>query len=202
VIAHEVAHSWTGNLITNAKWPDFWLNEAFTVLTEMKVIQRMEGFSKYIASSYLGKFKLDRTIKSLGENHPFTALVPDLYQTSPEDAFTSVPYEKGFLFLKYLQVTQSFNQFVRVFFSKSVVGEEFFWDFYRAYVSTFQYESISSAQFQNFFVDFVIRNHEEDGQSLIDQIDFHKWLYGTGYPSYYLDYDNQDVNIPIQLAKE
>ncbi|WAR26484.1 LKHA4-like protein, partial [Mya arenaria] len=104
VVAHEIAHSWTGNLVTNASWSDFWLNEGFTVFVERKIVSRLkdsEVYRQFLASR--GWRILTETIKQLGAENNFTCLVPDMLGVDPDEAFSSVPYEKGQAFLFYLE---------------------------------------------------------------------------------------------------
>ncbi|WAR26563.1 LKHA4-like protein, partial [Mya arenaria] len=104
VVAHEIAHSWTGNLVTNASWSDFWLNEGFTVFVERKIVSRLkdsEVYRQFLASR--GWRILTETIKQLGAENKFTCLVPDMLGVDPDESFSSVPYEKGQAFLFYLE---------------------------------------------------------------------------------------------------
>ncbi len=103
VIAHEIAHSWTGNLVTNANFEHFWLNEGFTVFVERKIIGRLHGEKSRQFACIGGRTGLQEEIKSMGETDPMTWLVPDLTGIDPDDAFSRVPYEKGSAFLSYLE---------------------------------------------------------------------------------------------------
>jgi len=104
VVAHEVAHAWTGNGVTAASWAHFWLNEGFTVLLERKVVGATRGPAAAALSAAAGAAALRATVRSLGADHPFTALVPDLSGgVDPDDAFSKVPYEKGFALLTHLE---------------------------------------------------------------------------------------------------
>ena len=78
VIAHEIAHSWTGNLVTNKNSEHFWLNEGFTVFTEQKIQGRMFGEPHRHLSAILISRGLENTIEVMGENGPFTSLVTNL----------------------------------------------------------------------------------------------------------------------------
>lgn len=68
--------SWTGNLVTNATWEHFWLNEGFTVFTERKIYSRLYGEPARHFDYILGNTDLINSIELFGKDHPFTALVP------------------------------------------------------------------------------------------------------------------------------
>eukprot|EP01038_Epipyxis_sp_PR26KG_P008299 gene8299-11230_t len=139
VIAHEIAHSWTGNLITNHTWDHFWLNEGWTVWLERKIVSAVKGREHGKLSSQIGWKHLKDDIARMGEDDPFTQLVWPLSGQDPDDAFSSAPYEKGFLFLSYLE---------------SLVGESWFLVFVKAYIERFQYSTITSGEFKDFFISF------------------------------------------------
>ena len=103
VIAHEIAHSWTGNLVTNKNFEHFWLNEGFTVFTERKILGRMKGEPARHLSAIMRWKELKYGVDILGHDNPLTALVVDLDGVDPDDAFSVVPYEKGSTFLWYLE---------------------------------------------------------------------------------------------------
>lgn len=103
VIAHEISHSWTGNLVTNKTWDHFWLNEGHTVYLERHICGRLFG-EKFRHFHALGGWgELQNSIKTFGDTHPFTKLVVDLTNVDPDVAYSSVPYEKGFALLFYLE---------------------------------------------------------------------------------------------------
>ena len=99
--AHD---SWTGNLVTNATWEHFWLNEGWTVWLERKIMSRVKGEEFLKLSSQEGWWKLKESCEALHDG-PFTALVWPLKGEDPDDAFSSVPYEKGFNLLYMLEQT-------------------------------------------------------------------------------------------------
>eukprot|EP00878_Enallax_costatus_P024387 GHUV01026023.1.p1 GENE.GHUV01026023.1~~GHUV01026023.1.p1 ORF type:complete len:510 (+),score=124.28 GHUV01026023.1:209-1738(+) len=105
VVAHEIAHSWTGNLVTNASWEHFWLNEGWTMFLERKIVGKLQGDAALQFYAAQGAQSLADEVSRIGPDHNFTRLVPDLSAgEDPDDAFSRVPYEKGFYFLYYLQV--------------------------------------------------------------------------------------------------
>jgi leukotriene-A4 hydrolase len=77
-IIHEICHSWTGNLVTNRNWQNFWLNEGFTKFCEKKLIGILFGHDNFLVESYTGYKSLCKTIESIGSNHSFTSLYPQL----------------------------------------------------------------------------------------------------------------------------
>ena len=105
VVAHELCHSWTGNLVTSATWQDFWLNEGFTVYAERKLYALMGGEPARHLDYILGHSALLASIAQFGDTHPFTALVPTLdNQTDPDDVRT--PHrlsEEGLIHLSGIQ---------------------------------------------------------------------------------------------------
>ena len=123
LIGHEIAHSWTGNLVTNKNFEHFWLNEGFTTFSERKIEGRLYGESyrhfkaiggwkdlayavrncekKTIAKDSILEFLSQ--VEVLGETNPFTSLVVDLSGVDPDDAYSLVPYEKGSSFLWHLE---------------------------------------------------------------------------------------------------
>jgi hypothetical protein len=78
VVAHEIAHSWSGNLVTNASWGDFWLNEGWTVFLERKILGRLRGEAAWHAAAARGWGELAAEVGRLGAQHRFTRLVHDL----------------------------------------------------------------------------------------------------------------------------
>lgn len=91
VVAHEVSHSWTGNLITNHTWEHFWLNEGWTVWLERKIKARLSGGPHYDFSAISGTKHLADDIALFGADNPLTHMVPQLRDVDPDDAFSRVP---------------------------------------------------------------------------------------------------------------
>lgn len=115
VIAHEIAHSWSGNLVTNASWQDFWLNEGWTTYIERRIQGVIHGEEMFHFSAIIGWKALRESVNEFGEKHEFTKLVVNLEGEDPDDAFSSVPYEKGFNFLYFLDQTvgrEKWNKFI------------------------------------------------------------------------------------------
>jgi len=105
VVAHEIAHSWTGNLVTNSCWDHFWMNEGFTRFLEGKIVGRVEGQAEMGFKAASGYLTLKSTVDRIGKDHPYTQLVVDFSAgQDPDIVYASIPYEKGYHFLFYLEV--------------------------------------------------------------------------------------------------
>jgi len=181
VVAHEIAHSWTGNLVTNANWEHFWLNEGFTVFLERKILKELadpeEGEAVRQAAHLHGLNDLKYAIEVFGEDNPLTALNVNLDGVDPDDAFSSVPYEKGSTFLFYLETL--------------VGGPSVFDPFLRSYIAEHAYKSITSEVFVNYF-----KAHFPSVE-----LDFEKWLKTPGMPLVIPKYDDSLQQKSMQVAK-
>ena len=124
VVCHELSHSWTGNLVTNQNWADFWLNEGFTMFLERKITERFIDLDMAKLDAMVYFTDLIDDFNTYGESNSLTSLRPDLLGRNPDEAFTNVPYEKGFNFLYYLQnitnlrsSNDTFRKFIRRYVS-------------------------------------------------------------------------------------
>ena len=130
MIAHELAHSWSGNLVTNATWRDLWLNEGFTSYVENRIMEEVFGRDRAIMEQALDAQNLNYEIAEMEPDD--TQLYIDLHGRDPDDAFSGIPYTKGQLFLIYLEQKfgrGKFDPFVRNYFDqhafKSLTTSEF-----------------------------------------------------------------------------
>jgi len=165
-LAHEIVHSWTGNLVTNAYWKDFWLNEGFTRYIERRILGCMYGEAFRSLLLVVGYNDLLKNVEMLMKQGTpgLTSLEPDITATDPDDAFSRVPYEKGSLFLFYLEGV--------------VGGPEAMTDWLRSYIHDFGYKSIETADFKAHFSKHF-RNKEG-----VQNIDWEHWLKGEGLPNF------------------
>jgi aminopeptidase N len=159
VVAHELAHSWTGNLVTNATMEHFWLNEGFTTWAERRILAALYGDDVEVLTWAVGQHALDAAIARFGVDSPLTRLRMQLQGVDPDDAFSTIPYEKGARFVVTLE---------------RAVGRERFAQFMHAYMQRFRFQSITSEEFLQFL------DAQLPGTS--EQVLAQQWLYAPGMP--------------------
>jgi len=146
LIAHELAHSWSGNLVTNATWNDFWLNEGFTVYFEHRIMEKLYGRDYEEMLALLNLQDLKETIETLkAENlNGDTKLKLALEGRNPDDGVTDIAYNKGYFFLRLFEEKygrEKFDSFLKNHFSsnafKSVDTESFIAEIKKYYHDTF-----------------------------------------------------------------
>ncbi|MBN3316293.1 LKHA4 hydrolase, partial [Atractosteus spatula] len=161
VIAHEISHSWTGNLVTNKTWEHFWLNEGHTVYLERMIGSRMvnEQFRQFKA---IGGWKeLQESVNTFGANNPLTNLVPNLHEVDTDEAFSSVPYEKGFALLYHLEELMG--------------GPEVFMGFIKSYIQMFAYSSVTTDAWKNYLYTYF-----KDKVDILNKVDWNGWMHTPG----------------------
>ncbi|KAJ5630562.1 uncharacterized protein N7484_010662 [Penicillium longicatenatum] len=184
VIAHELAHSWSGNLVTNASWEHFWLNEGWTVYLERRILAAIHGEAYRHFSAIIGWKALTDSVEHFGHDHEFTKLITDLKGKDPDDAFSSIPYEKGFNFLFYLE---------------NLVGKPKFDKFIPYYFTTFQRKSLDSYEFKASILSFF--ESDAEASKLLNELDWDKWFYSPGMPPK-PEFDTSLVDVVYALAKK
>ncbi|HEY2030475.1 MAG TPA: M1 family metallopeptidase [Myxococcales bacterium] len=132
VVAHELAHAWTGNLVTNANANHFWLNEGFTVYAERRILEAMHGREVSELHAAIGRHDLQVALDRFEPRPELTRLRTNLEGVHPDEAYSSVPYEKGYLFLRRLE---------------ELAGRDAFDKFLREYLTRFRFQSIETDQF-------------------------------------------------------
>jgi aminopeptidase N len=159
VVAHELAHSWTGNLVTNASMNDFWLNEGFTTYAERRIIEALDGESRLSLEFALGRKGLESDLVRFRDRPHVTRLRNDLTGIDPDEVFSRVPYEKGYLFL--LRIEQE-------------VGRPAFDRFLKSYIAQFRFQSITTDDF--------LRHLRSELPAATQKIDLAAWLDQPGLP--------------------
>jgi leukotriene-A4 hydrolase len=161
VIAHELAHSWSGNLVTNATWRDLWLNEGFTVYLESRIMDAVYGERREKMENVLRLRALQDELAKLKPADQILAI--DLRDRDPDEVFNAVPYEKGNLFLSFLDAK---------------FGRERFDAFLRAYFDHFAFKSITTEQFLKYLQENLLDRFP--GIVTGDQV--MAWVSGPGIP--------------------
>jgi leukotriene-A4 hydrolase len=167
VIAHELSHSWSGNLVSNASWEHFWLNEGWTMYLERRIQAAIHGDAEFDFSALIGWTALENAIEHFGKDHEYTKLIISHDNVDPEDVYSTVAYEKGFHFLYYLE---------------RLVGRESFDKFIPHYFSTWAEKSLDSFEFKATFLDFFNGLGDEGIKQKVASIDWNDKFYTPGLP--------------------
>lgn len=159
VVAHELAHSWTGNLITNKTNDHFWLNEGFTTYAERRIVEAVQGEDRAALNIGIGWRGLNEEMERFKDNMEFTKLKTNQEGVDPDEVYSQVPYEKGFQFLWRIE---------------RQIGRPAFDEFLKKYIDTFKFKSIDTET----FLDFLKANVP----GIEKDIDLVLWTEGTGIP--------------------
>ena len=162
LIAHELAHSWSGNLVTNATWSDFWLNEGFTTYIEQRIVERVYGRERAEMEEVLRRRELEREMTTLPPRDQVLHI--NLDGRDPDEGSTRVPYEKGALFLKTLE---------------RATGRPRFDKFLNSYFEHFAFQSISTAD----AVNYIQRELLGDDPKVAESLQLREWIHEPGLPA-------------------
>lgn len=164
LIAHELAHNWSGNLVTNATWDDFWLNEGFTVYFERRITEAMTDKSYADMLWELGYQDLEKEVTDIGKDSKDTWLKLDLNGRDPDDGLTDIPYEKGAAFLRLLE---------------EQVGRTNMDAFLNKYFNEHAFKTITTEA----FLTYLDENLLHGDSALNKKLNVNAWVYGPGIPS-------------------
>lgn len=183
VVAHEIAHSWTGNLVTNRNFEHFWLNEGFTCFLEGKIAGRMHGECFRHFKFLGGMTDLQNEIDTRGADNPLTHLVVDLRGVNPDDAFSSVPYMKGQALLFYLE--------------QVLGGPDVFEPYFKTYIEKYKHQSLDTETWMGHLYEYF--NNKKD---VLDQVDWEGWLHKPGMPPVYPKIDRSLAEACTELCQK
>jgi hypothetical protein len=161
LVAHELAHSWSGNLVTNATWDDFWLNEGFTVYFERRIMEQLYGRPYADMLQVLGEADLRHTLHELGPASPDTHLRQNLAGRDPDDGLTDIAYEKGCLLLRTIE---------------QLVGRPRLDAFITEYFARFAFQSMTTDGFAAYLTHTLLSPEEAS------RLNLPAWLDGPGLP--------------------
>ncbi|KAF3783109.1 Leukotriene A-4 hydrolase-like protein [Nymphaea thermarum] len=179
VVAHELAHSWTGNLITNASNNDFWLNEGFTTYAERRIVEVVQGEERAALNIGIGWSGLKEEMERFKDNMEFSKLRTNQEGIDPDEIYSRVPYEKGFQFLWRIE---------------RQIGRPEFDEFLKKYIAKFKFQSINTQT----FLDFL----KESVPGIEKDIDLDAWVDGTGIPADAMEPVSALYAKIVSLAKE
>ncbi|WP_017731097.1 M1 family metallopeptidase [Nafulsella turpanensis] len=184
LVAHELAHSWSGNLVTNATWGDFWLNEGFTVYFERRIMEALYGPEYAEMLAELGYQDLKETVEELeasGQSED-TKLKLDLKGRNPDDGVTNIAYEKGYFFLRHLE---------------NLVGREKFDAFLREYFDSNAFKTMTTQE----FIEYLNENLLEPNNIEVTDQTYEAWIYEEGLPESMPVVESERFNaVDAQLA--
>jgi len=164
LVAHELAHSWSGNLVTNATWDDFWLNEGFTVYFERRIMEVLEGKEYADMLAVIGWGDLQNTLQDLGPDSPDTRLKLDLKGRDADDGMTDIAYEKGYRLLCLLE---------------EKAGRPAWDAFLKKYFADHAFSSVTTEK----FIEYLDKNLLKANNIKATDLQLNDWIYKPGLPA-------------------
>lgn len=166
VVAHELAHSWAGNQVTNATWREPWLNEGITSYVENRVMEEVYGSERAVMEQVMAKADWLADLADFEESDelPLAALkLPEKFE-DPDLGFSSVAYNKGQFFMMFLE--QSY-------------GREVFDPFLKGYFDTFAFKSLTTED----FLAYLKENLMEPNPGVVAEAVIMEWVYEPTVPA-------------------
>jgi leukotriene-A4 hydrolase len=164
IICHELAHSWSGNLVTNATWNDFWLNEGFTNYFERRIDEVLYGKEEAEIQEEFARKALGEAVNDLAKQPEDTYLKTNYKGRNPDEGTNDIAYEKGYFFLRVIE---------------NAVGREQFDSFLKGYFDAKAFQSVTTEDFINYMNEHLIKGNK----ALEEKIRVKDWVYGPGIPS-------------------
>lgn len=182
LLAHELGHSWSGNLVTNATWDDIWLNEGFTTYVEHRIGEAIFGKKEFDMQNVITNKELVDNVAEYGDTNPDTRLKVSLTGRNPDDGISMIPYVKGYAFLRVIE---------------NAVGRDKFDPFIKNYFDSHAFKSITTED----FVKYINENLIKGDKTLADKIKLEEWIYKPGIPSNILPVSSADFDAIDKIQK-
>jgi len=175
LVAHELAHSWSGNLVTNATWNDMWLNEGFTTYFQQRITEAVYGTAEAKMQEVLSRQSLDNVVAEKGATNKDTKLKGDYKGRNPDEGSSDIVYDKGYAFLRTVE---------------AVVGTERLDSFLKNYFNEFAFQSRNTEQFVAELNNKLIKGDT----ALANKIMVDEWVYQPGIPKNLAPSVSEDFN--------
>ncbi|WP_294957651.1 hydrolase/aminopeptidase [uncultured Flavobacterium sp.] len=182
LLAHELGHSWSGNLVTNATWDDIWLNEGFTTYVEHRIGEAIFGKKEFEMQNVITNKELTDNVAEYGNTSPDTRLKVSLTGRNPDDGISMIPYVKGYAFLRVIE---------------NAVGRDKFDPFIKNYFDSHAFKSITTEDFVKYLNDNLIKGDK----ALADKIKLDDWIYKPGIPSNIVPVSSADFDAIDKIQK-
>ncbi|MEZ0181251.1 leukotriene A4 hydrolase C-terminal domain-containing protein [Flavobacterium oncorhynchi] len=182
LLAHELGHSWSGNLVTNATWDDIWLNEGFTTYVEHRIGEAIFGQKEFEMQNVIIRKELVDNVAEYGDTNPDTRLKVSLTGRNPDDGISMIPYVKGYAFLRVIE---------------NAVGREKFDVFIKNYFDAHAFKSITTDDFIKYFNENLIKGDK----ALADKIKLEDWIFKPGIPSNITPVSSADFDAIDKIQK-
>lgn len=172
-VAHELAHSWTGNLVSNATWRDLWINEGFTTYFTIRIIEQVYNRELGLFQLVLEHQRMTAAIKKVPADKQSICI--DLRGDNPEDAFNAFAYVKGSMFIQFLDRR---------------IGRKNFDKFLRNYIDHFAFQPITTEMIHDYIIIHLVKTYPDK----VTQEEINEWIYGSGIPTNYPIPVSKDLN--------
>ena len=182
LLAHELGHSWSGNLVTNATWDDIWLNEGFTTYVEHRIGEAIFGQKEFEMQNVIIRKELIDNVAEYGDTNPDTRLKVSLTGRNPDEGISMIPYVKGYAFLRVIE---------------NAVGREKFDVFIKNYFDAHAFKSITTDD----FIKYLNENLIKDDKALADKIKLEDWIFKPGIPSNITPVSSADFDAIDKIQK-
>ncbi|AWI26313.1 hydrolase/aminopeptidase [Flavobacterium pallidum] len=182
LLAHELGHSWSGNLVTNATWDDIWLNEGFTTYVEHRIGEEVFGIAEARMQDVLSRKVLSDNMAEYGKDNPDTRLKVSTIGKNPDDGLSDIPYEKGYAFLQTVE---------------AAVGRERFDAFVKSWFDNHAFQSVTTEDFMDYFNKNLIKGDK----TLEQKINAKAWVYEPNIPSNIITPVSEDFNAIDHIQK-